>query len=146
MYLLCLAVLMASNSAPFTVQAFLLTTWKRLHVLAAYRLLSLVLCPIAAIICFVSFHWSPLSSGHCLQPLRIPGTGCASQADIDYCWPAIQAAVLRDMVLRHNRRPDGRGLHDLRTNNYEVGTLQGPGLQVELPSWAESSRLGHRQL
>ena len=56
-----------------------------------------------------------------MQPLRIPGTGCASQVDIDYCWPAIQAAVLRDMVLRHNRRPDGRGLHDLRTNNYEVG-------------------------
>eukprot|EP00891_Asterochloris_glomerata_P003279 jgi/Astpho2/3279/Aster-08043 len=43
--------------------------------------------------------------------------------DIDYCWPAIQAAVLRDMVLRHNRRPDGRGLHDLRTNNYEKKSI-----------------------
>ena len=55
-----------------------------------------------------------------VQHMRIPGSGTASPRDIDLAWEELQAAALRKLILKHNARPDGRGLLDLRSLECEV--------------------------
>ena len=55
-----------------------------------------------------------------MQHMRIPGSGTASPRDIDLAWEELQAAALRDLILKRNARPDGRGLLDLRGLECEV--------------------------
>ena len=55
-----------------------------------------------------------------MQHMRIPGSGTASPRDIDLAWEELQASALRDLVLKENSRPDGRGLLDLRPLDCEV--------------------------
>ena len=52
--------------------------------------------------------------------MRIPGSGTASPRDIDLGWEELQADALRNLILKHNVRPDGRGLLDMRSLEFEV--------------------------
>lgn len=55
-----------------------------------------------------------------MQHMRIAGSGTASPRDVDLGWEDLQAAALRDLILKSNARPDGRGLLDLRGLECEV--------------------------
>ena len=66
-----------------------------------------------------------------VQHMRIPGSGTASPRDIDLAWEDLQAATLRDLILKHNARPDGRGLLDLRGLEGEV-ISEGPSSSKDL--------------
>lgn len=65
-----------------------------------------------------------------VQHMRISGSGTASPRDIDLAWEELQAAALRDLILKHNARPDGRGLLDQRSLECEV--------MSESPSFSEN--------
>lgn len=49
-----------------------------------------------------------------MQAVRIPGSGCVSQMDLDHAWHDIVKAVARNQILVAARRMDGRGLRDAR--------------------------------
>ncbi|KAK9811328.1 hypothetical protein WJX72_001896 [[Myrmecia] bisecta] len=57
------------------------------------------------------------------ENIRLRGSGCASPADIDHAWAALEAAVVRDMALADNVRVDGRGLVDLRPLYCQVNSV-----------------------
>ena len=54
------------------------------------------------------------------QALRAVGSGCATQADVDWVWQEVQSQLIRDMAFKDNLRTDGRGFIDTRLASFQV--------------------------
>ena len=61
-----------------------------------------------------------LTRGCHIQALRSVGSGCATQADVDWVWQEVQSQVIRDMAFKDNLRTDGRGFIDIRSASFQV--------------------------
>ncbi len=58
-----------------------------------------------------------------MPQVRIPGSGCVTEADLEHAFAESLANAVRSMALDEGLRADGRGLIDLRPVQCEVGVI-----------------------